>query len=66
MRETTQALAFVRKELEKRVQEQNEFLAAGRADSFDEYKKICGVIRGLSLADQVVTDLVHKLEHSDD
>ena len=66
MRETTQALAFVRKELEKLAQEHNEFLASGRADSFDEYKKICGVIRGLSLADQVVNDLVHKLEHSDD
>lgn len=62
----TRALAHVQKEIDKLRQEQIVFLAASRADSFDEYKKICGVIRGLSLADSIINDLVQRLEHSDE
>ena len=62
MRETTQVLALVQKELQKLADENTAFLAASRADTFDEYKKICGVIRGLSLADSIINDLVQKLE----
>ena len=60
------ALAHVQKEIEKLSQEQSAFLAASRADSYDEYKKICGVIRGLYLADSIINDLVQKLENSDE
>ena len=59
-------LALVQKELEKLRDEQIAFLAASRADTYDEYKKICGVIRGLSLADSVINDLVQKMEKNDD
>lgn len=62
MRETIQVLALVQKELQKLADENTAFLAASRADTFDEYKKICGVIRGLSLADSIINDLVQKLE----
>lgn len=62
----TRALAHVQKEIEKLRQEQTAFLAASRADTYDEYKKICGVIRGLSLADSIINDLVQRLEHSDE
>ena len=60
------ALALVAKEIDKLRQEQIAYLAASRADTFDEYKKICGVIRGLSLAENMINDLVHKMEHSDE
>ncbi len=59
-------LALVQKELEKLRDEQIAFIAASRADTYDEYKKICGVIRGLSLADSVINDLVQKLEKNDE
>lgn len=62
----TRALAHVQKEIEKLRQEQVAFLAASRADTYDEYKKICGVIRGLSLADSIINDLVQRMEHSDE
>ena len=62
MRDEIRALALVQKEIEKMVQEQTAFLAASRAETFDEYKKICGVIRGLSLADSIINDLVQRLE----
>lgn len=60
------ALALVVKEIDKIRQEQVAYLAASRADSFDEYKKICGVIRGLSLAEDLINNLVQKMEHSDE
>lgn len=60
------ALALVVKEIDKLRTEQIMYLAASRADSFDEYKKICGVIRGLSLAEDLINNLVHKMEHSDE
>jgi hypothetical protein len=59
-------LAVVAKEIEKVRQEQIAFIAASRADTFDEYKKVCGVIRGLSLAENIINDLVQKMEKSDD
>ncbi len=57
-----QLLAYIQKEHAKLRDEQIAFIAASRADTFDEYKKICGVIRGLSLADSIINDLVQKLE----
>jgi len=55
-------LAVVQKEIAKLRDEQISFIAASRADTYDEYKKICGVIRGLSLADNIINDLVQRLE----
>jgi hypothetical protein len=62
MSDSIRALALVQQEIQKMVQEQTAFIAASRADTFDEYKKICGVIRGLSLADNIINDLVQRLE----
>jgi len=62
MSDSIRVLALVQKEIEKMVQEQTAFLAASRADTFDEYKKVCGVIRGLNLADSIINDLVQRLE----
>lgn len=61
MKDIIHALAHVQKELEKYRQEQVAFLASSRADSYDEYKKVCGVIRGLSYAENVIDDLVRKV-----
>ena len=61
-----QTLAYLAKEIDKLRQEQVSFLAASRAETYDEYKKICGVIRGLSLAADLINNLVHKMEHSDE
>jgi hypothetical protein len=59
-------LAHVQSEIEKLRQEQVAYIAASRADTYDEYKKICGVIRGLNLADSIINDLVQRLEKSDE
>ena len=59
-------LAHVQSEIEKLRQEQVSYIAASRADTYDEYKKICGVIRGLNLVDSVINDLVQRLEKADE
>ena len=62
----TTALSVVLKDVEDRRQIIAEALIAGSAKDFAEYKSMTGEIRGLSLAHSIVTDLVRKLEQSED
>ena len=41
-------------------------VAEGKAATFEEYKRLCGEIRGLLIARGYALDLKRKLEHSDD
>ena len=59
-------LAHVAKEIDKLRADNITFLGAGRAINFDEYRNVCGIIRGLSLAEAIINDLVQRLENSDD
>lgn len=52
-------------QLRERSDEVREQLAGGRIEDFAEYKRLCGVIHGLSLAVQLVEDLADKLEKED-
>jgi len=61
-----QALAYLQKEIDKVREDQTVFLSGGGAKDFAEYRHVCGVIRGLTHADQLVKDLAKKLEYSDD
>ena len=61
MKDVIHALAHVQQEIDKYRQEQIAFVAASRADSYDEYKKICGVIRGLNFAENAINDLVRRI-----
>jgi hypothetical protein len=62
----SQALSYLLKEIDKLREDQAIFLNGGGAKDFAEYRHICGVIRGLTHADQIVKDLAKKLEYSDD
>ena len=55
---------YVVSEIQKMQQEQTAFLAAGRADNIEEYRKVCGVIRGLALAENIINDLVQRMERA--
>ena len=41
-------------------------LAGGACQSFDEYKKLCGVIQGLAYAESHLLALLKKVETSDE
>jgi hypothetical protein len=62
----SQALAYLLKEIDKLREDQAIFLNGGGAKDFAEYRHVCGVIRGLTHADQIVKDLAKKMEYSDD
>jgi hypothetical protein len=66
MNDVIRALAYIQKEIERLRDEQAQFIATGRAADYAEYKNVCGVIRGLSLADQSINDLVERMEKSDE
>jgi hypothetical protein len=51
---------------DEKIDQLKEFLAEGKADSFEDYKKLCGEIRGLLIMRGYTLDLKHRLETSDD
>jgi hypothetical protein len=59
-------LSHIANEIERLRAEQAFHLANGRAADIEEYRSICGVIRGLNLAENIINDLVQKMERSDD
>jgi len=42
------------------------FLLAGNAKDYAEYRHICGVIRGLNLANEHINDLAERMRKQDD
>ena len=51
---------------DSKVEQLKEHLSEGKATSFEEYKRLCGEIRGLLLARGYITDLQQKMEYSDE
>lgn len=60
------AFDVVLKELESRRDVIAQAINSGAAKDYPEYKSMCGEIRGLSMAHSFITDLVRKLERSDE
>ena len=61
-----QVMSYLVKEIDKLRDENAAFLAAGRAINFDEYRHVCGIIRGLNLAENLIKDLAQRMELADD
>lgn len=53
-------------QVDEKILQIREHLSEGKADSFEEYKRLCGEIRGLLLARGYITDLQQKMEYSDE
>jgi hypothetical protein len=53
-------------QVDSKVLQLQEALADGRVDNFEEYKKVCGEIRGLLTARNYMTDLRQKMESSNE
>jgi len=61
-----QVLSYLAKEIDKLRGDNGVFLGAGRAINFDEYRHVCGIIRGLTFAETLIKDLAQRMELSDD
>ena len=59
-------LAHLISEIDKLRNDQAVFLNGGGAKDFAEYRHVCGVIRGLTHAEQLVRNLVQKMENYED
>ena len=64
--DNSRVLAYLVSEIDKLRANQNSFLSGGGAKTFDEYRHVCGVIRGLTHAETIVKDLVQRMEQSDE
>lgn len=60
------ALDVLIQQADEKVTQLKDFLAEGRAESFEEYKKLCGEVRGLLIMRGYTLDLKQRLENSDD
>lgn len=60
------ALEVLIKQADEKVEQLKDFLAEGRAESFEEYKKLCGEVRGLLTMRGYALDLKQTMENSDD
>ena len=60
------ALEVLVQQLDEKVVQLQEALASGRMETFEEYKKVCGEIRGLLTARGYALDLKQLMEKSDD
>jgi hypothetical protein len=60
------ALEILVQQLDEKVQQLKEHVATGRPDTFEEYKRTCGEIKGLLIARGYVLDLQQRMEQSDE
>ena len=54
------------KQLDEKLEQLSEFISSGRPETFEEYKKLCGEIRGLNIARGYTLDLKTRMENSDE
>jgi len=60
------ALEVLVQQTDEKIAQLKDYLAEGKAESFEDYKRICGEIRGLLIARGYTLDLRKNLEESDE
>ena len=53
-------------QIDEKVQQLKDHVVTGNIDAFEEYKRLCGEVRGLLIAKGYTLDLKQRLEHSDE
>jgi len=56
----------LQKSIRRDMNNYSDDLANGVCRSYDEYQKLCGVIRGLAIAEENLLALLKKAEENDD
>lgn len=51
---------------DEKVTQLKDHIAEGKAETYEEYKKLCGEIRGLLTARGYILDLQQRMEYSDE
>ena len=64
--EADKALDILVHRLDEKILQLQEHISNGNLDKFEEYKKLCGEIKGLLTARQYITDLNKTMETDDE
>lgn len=56
----------LRKRLREDMNNFTDDIATGQCASYESYKELCGVIRGLAIAERHLLDLAQNIEETDD
>lgn len=59
------AFEIIVKEIDEKVTQLSEYVSSGNAISYEEYKRLCGEIRGLLTARRYTLDLKKRMETAD-
>ena len=54
------------KQIDEKIEQLQDFISTGRPETYEEYKKLCGEIRGLNIARGYTLDLKQRMENSDE
>jgi hypothetical protein len=54
------------KNVDEKVQQLKDSITNGNVEKFEDYKKLCGEVRGLLTAREYILDLKDRLENSDE
>ena len=60
------AFEILIQQADEKIEQLKDFLAEGKAESYEEYKKLCGEVRGLLIMRGYTLDLKQRMENSDD
>ena len=60
------AFEILIQQADEKIEQLKDYLAEGKAESFEDYKKLCGEVRGLLIMRGYTLDLKQRLENSDD
>lgn len=59
-------LEILLNQIDEKVQQLQESIVNGNVEKFEDYKKLCGEVRGLLIARGYTLDLKDRLEKSDE
>ena len=59
-------ISMTLKEIAKLKQEREAYVAAGRCDNIEDYRRVCGIVHGLNYAENIIQELMLKMEKADD
>jgi hypothetical protein len=62
----TTPLAYLESKLEEQRRYHKDFLSAGKADTYEEYRRMVGVLQGLDFSIELIKDLANRLERDDE
>lgn len=60
------ALELLVSQIDEKMEQLKEHISTGRAEDYEEYKRVCGEIKGLLTARGYTLDLQQRLENSDE